>query len=190
MKWQLETDFRVVIRGAFGPHRLPRPRGWDLVIFVAGKTVFLSLAFVLPMVFHPVWVVLGYYAAVALVMGMLMSTVFEIPHVVAGASFPMPRPDTGRMEAPWAVHQAQATLDFGRNDRAATWYLGGLNFHREHHLLPLVCHVNYPALAGLVDQVCRECGVQCAQHRSFWSGLAAHYRWLRQMGRPGAGEAA
>jgi linoleoyl-CoA desaturase len=68
-----------------------------------------------------------------------------------------------------------------------SWLLGGLNFHLEHHLFPTVCHVHYPALTQIVDATCREHGVPCAEHPSFWTGLAEHYRWLRQMGRAGPG---
>ena len=64
-----------------------------------------------------------------------------------------------------------------------TWLLGGLNYHKEHHLFPLICHVNYPAMSQVVEQTCREFGVpyKDAPRRSC-AGIAAHYRWLRRMG--------
>jgi linoleoyl-CoA desaturase len=51
-------------------------------------------------------------------------------------------------------------VDFARTSRLATWFLGGLDFQIEHHLFPQICRVNYPALSGLVEQTCREFGVQ------------------------------
>ena len=60
--------------------------------------------------------------------------------------------------------------------------LGGLNFQIEHHLFPRVCHVNYPAIANLVEQTCREFGVRYREHTSFRAGLSSHFRWLRRMG--------
>ncbi|MCY2931381.1 MAG: hypothetical protein NTV86_18210 [Planctomycetota bacterium] len=46
-----------------------------------------------------------------------------------------------------------------------------------------VCHIHYPRLSPLVRQTCSEFGVRYVEHRTFLSGLAAHYRWLRRMGR-------
>ena len=67
----------------------------------------------------------------------------------------MPRADTGRMENPWMVHQAQVAVDFARHNRVLTWLVGGLNHHKEHHLFPAICHVNYPSIAPIVEQTCR-----------------------------------
>ena len=66
----------------------------------------------------------------------------------------MPRPETGRMENAWAIHQIETTVDFARRSRVASWLLGGLNFQIEHHLFPRICHVNYPAISTLVEQTC------------------------------------
>ncbi len=94
----------------------------------------------------------------------------------------MPRADTGRMENPWTVHQAQVAVDFARHNRVLTWLVGGLNYHKEHHLFPAICHVNYPSIAPIVEQTCREFGIPYKEHKSFRAGIAAHYRWLRRMG--------
>ena len=48
----------------------------------------------------------------------------------------------------------------------------------------LAKHVNFPALYPIVEDVCREYGVRYNEHRSFRAGLASHFRWLRQMGKP------
>jgi linoleoyl-CoA desaturase len=59
-----------------------------------------------------------------------------------------------------------------------------LNFQIEHHLFPRICHVNYKAIAPVVEQTCCEFGVRYVSHPSFRAGIASHYRWLRRMGRP------
>jgi len=185
IKWQLLDDFHDVLRGRIGKHRIPRPRGWDLVIFLAGKALFFALAFGIPLLLHPVWVVLLYYVVAALVLGMVLSVVFQLAHCVEEAEFPLPRPDSGRIDNAWAIHQAETTVDFARRSRVAAWLLGGLNFQIEHHLFPRVCHVNYPAISKVVEATCREFGVRYTEHKSFRAGLASHFRWLRQMGMPG-----
>ena len=58
IKWQLVDDFRKLISGRIGDQPFPRPKGWDLAIFVAGKAIFLTLAFGIPLLFHSVGVVL------------------------------------------------------------------------------------------------------------------------------------
>src|SRR5882672_10347494 len=42
VKWQLVDDFRKLISGRISNQPFPRPNGWELVIFVAGKAIFLS----------------------------------------------------------------------------------------------------------------------------------------------------
>jgi linoleoyl-CoA desaturase len=175
-------DFQYVITGRLCAHRVPRPHGWELVIFAVGKMLFLTCAFVIPMLLHPVVVVLFYYAVIAVVLGEVMVLVLVVPHLVDKADFPIPTEDTWRMDTPWAIHQARVTVDFAGRNPVLTWLLGGLNYHKEHHLFPLICHVNYPAISKVVEDTCREFGVPYHTYNSFLEGIAAHYRWLRRMG--------
>ncbi len=186
IKWHLFDDFLNVITGRLGNHRIPRPKGWDLVTFVAGKLVFLMLAFGIPLLFHKLWVVAVVYGVVAAVLGSVLSVVFQLAHAVEDAEFPMPQEGTSSMENAWAVHQVETTVDFARRSRLAAWLLGGLNFQIEHHLLPRICHVNFPALSRIVEETCRDYGVKYNEHPSFSAGLASHFRWLRQMGQQAA----
>jgi linoleoyl-CoA desaturase len=84
--------------------------------------------------------------------------VFQLAHCVEEADFPLPDSATNRMENAWAIHQAQTTVDFSKQSRILSWYLGGLNFQIEHHLLPHVCHVHYRALSKIVEATCKEYG--------------------------------
>ena len=76
------------------------------------------------------------------------------------------------------------TVDFARSNPLWCWFLGGLNFQIEHHLFPRICHIHYPRLSRLVENTCKEFGVQYHAHRGFFAGVASHFRWLRQMGQP------
>ena len=184
IKWQLLDDFRKLITGRISTQRFPRPKGWDLVIFVAGKAAFFALAFAIPLQLHSTGAVVVFYAIVSGVAGMVLSVVFQVAHCVEAAAFPMPRADLGRIEHAWAVHQAETTVDFARRSRVVTWLLGGLNFQIEHHLFPRISHVNYPAISTLVEATCREFGIPYAEHMTFRAGIASHFRWLRRMGAP------
>jgi hypothetical protein len=100
----------------------------------------------------------------------------------------MPAPGGGqRMEHNWDVHQVQTTVNFAPKNRVLSWLFGGLNFQVEHHLCHRICHVHYPALSKVVEETCRESGVRRAACKTFFSGVASHFRWLRRMGRPTAG---
>jgi linoleoyl-CoA desaturase len=112
---------------------------------------------------------------------MVMVLVFVTPHLVSEAEFPLPREGDG-IGRPWTEHQARVTVNFGCNSRVLTWLLGGLNFHKEHHLFPVICHLNYPAMTPVVEQTCREFGVPYKSHPSFAAGVVSHYRWPRKMG--------
>jgi linoleoyl-CoA desaturase len=186
IKWQLVDDLRKLISGRISNRPFPRPKGWELAIFVAGKAIFLTLAFGIPLLFHPVGVVLFYYGVAGLVTGMVLSVVFQTAHCVEEAEFPLPREDTGRIEHAWAIHQTETTVDFARSSRIVAWLVGGLNFQIEHHLFPKISHVNYPAISSLVEETCRDFGIRYAEHRSFRAGMASHFRWLQRMGRPNA----
>ena len=184
IKWQLLDDFRKLISGRISNQPFPGPKGRELVIFIAGKAIFFTMAFGIPLLFHSIGVVLLYYGVAGLVAGMALSVVFQVAHCVEEAEFPLPREDTGRVEHAWAIHQAETTVDFARRSRVVAWLIGGLNFQIEHHLFPRLCHVNYPAISKLVEETCREFGIKYTEHRSFRAGLASHFRWLRRMGMP------
>jgi linoleoyl-CoA desaturase len=185
IKWHLFDDFRDLILGRIEEHKIPRPKGWDLVAFIVGKLIFFTLAIGIPLLFHRAWVVFVYYGIVAAVLGSVLSVVFQLAHAVEAAEFPMPMVGTSNMENAWAIHQVETTVDFAPKSKMAAWLLGGLNFQIEHHLMPRICHVNFPALAPIVEQTCNEFGVKYNEHRSFRAGLASHFRWLREMGRKG-----
>jgi linoleoyl-CoA desaturase len=187
IKWHFYDDFYNVAVGRIGGHKIPRPRGNDLLVFVAGKVAFFSLAFGLPVLLHPVWAVLCVYAIAAFVSGVVLSVVFQLAHCVGEADFPVPIAGlhgSERIQTEWAVHQVQTTVDFSRRSRVLSWFLGGLNFQVEHHLFSRICHVHYAALSQVVEQTCHEFGVRYAAHKSLWSALTSHFWWLVQMGRP------
>ena len=187
IKWHLVDDFYNIAVGRVGSHKIRRPRGFDLLIFIAGKVVFFSMAFVIPMLLHPVWAVLTVYAIAAFVSGVVLSVVFQLAHCVGEADFPMPvatEKGESRVENSWAIHQVLTTANFARSNRVLSWFLGGLNFQVEHHLFHKICHIHYPALSKVVEQVCDEFGVRYNANTSFFSAVRSHFRWLVLMGRP------
>jgi linoleoyl-CoA desaturase len=182
-KWQLYDDFAAVAAGRIGGNPFPRPRGRELALFVGGKLAFLALAFAIPLLSHPLWQVALAYAGVGLVQGLSLSIVFQLAHSnEETCAFSAQEPeDIARRE--WAVHQVETTANFARRSRLLTWYVGGLNHQIEHHLFPRISHVHLPAIADVVEQLCREHGVRYRTYTSFWRAVASHHSWLRSMGR-------
>lgn len=183
-KWHLITDFRDLALGRIARTRFQRPRGWELVELVGAKALFFAWAFALPLLLHPLSVVLAYYALTVFVTGLVLSVVFQLAHCLEEAEFPEPAPGSERLPDAWAVHQVQTTVDFAPRSRALGWYLGGLNFQIEHHLFPRICHLHYPRIAPIVRAVCAEHGVRYRVHETLGGALASHWRWLRRMGAP------
>ncbi len=186
IKWHFFDDFYQIAVGRIGGKKIPRPKGMDLVVFITGKALFFSMAFIIPMLLHPVWIVLSVYALAAFVSGIVLSVVFQLAHCVEEAEFPMPVEASGgtQMATGWAVHQVQTTVNFSRSNRLLSWFVGGLNFQIEHHLFPKISHVHYPVISKMVEDVCAEFGLRYSANPTFFGAIASHYRWLSAMGRP------
>lgn len=182
IKWHFYDDFYCLITGKIGDRTYPRPKSSNLAIFFGGKLFFLAIAFVIPLLLHNVWQVLASYGLVAVTLGIVLSVVFQLAHVVEEANFPLPVDAENTIENDWAIHQIETTVNFSRNNPVITWLVGGLNFQVEHHLFPNICHVNYPAISKIVEQTCDEFGVRYNYHNSFWAGCLSHFHWLRRMG--------
>jgi linoleoyl-CoA desaturase len=182
IKWHFYDDFYCLITGKIGDRIYPRPKRSNLIIFFGGKLVFFTIAFAVPLMFHAAWQVLASYGLVAVTLGLVLSVVFQLAHVVEAAAFPLPVEGSSIIENDWAIHQIETTVNFSRNNPFVTWLLGGLNFQVEHHLFPNICHVNYPAISKVVEQTCKEFGVKYNYHSSFWAGCLSHFYWLRHMG--------
>lgn len=183
LKWWFHDDVRHLVHGKLGRQEIPRPKGWALVKMFSGKLFFLSWALIIPLLLHSWTVVLPVFLLVSGVLGVVLAVVFQLAHCVEDADFPSVADGNLRISRPWFESQVETTVDFCRNNKLITWYLGGLNFQIEHHLFPKVCHVHYPSIAPIVEQACKEHGVRYTHHRSLFAALAAHGRWLRMMGR-------
>lgn len=178
VKWHLFGDFRSLITGRIGNQRIRRPRRLDMAALLAGKLLFFSWMFGIPLLRHPVGIVIAFYLLTAFTLGLTLSVVFQLAHCVEEAIFTTPTLEDGRAEVDWAVHQIESTVDFAQESEVLTWFLGGLNFQIEHHLFPNICHIHYPAFAPIVQRCCKRWGIHYSAHRSLSAAIASHYRFL------------
>lgn len=128
------------------------------------------------------WQVLIGFIVMHLITGAILSTVFQMAHVVEGAEQPMPN-ENGVIETDWAIHQLNTTSDFGRNNLFLNWYIGGLNFQIEHHLFPNICHVHYRKISTIVERTAKEFGLKYNLKPTFFSAFASHVRRLKELGQ-------
>lgn len=112
--------------------------------------------------------------------GSILSTVFQLAHVVEGAEQPLPD-ESGIINHDWAVHEVRTTSDFARNNPIINWCVGGLNFQIEHHLFPYISHVHYRKIAPIVERIAHEFGINYNLKPSFFNALLSHIRRLKEL---------
>jgi linoleoyl-CoA desaturase len=127
------------------------------------------------------WQVLLGFVIMHWVAGSILSTVFQLAHVVEGADQPTPDA-SGVINHDWAVHEVRTTSDFARNNPIINWCVGGLNFQIEHHLFPYISHVHYRKIAPIVERTAREFGINYNLKSSFFNALVSHIRRLKELG--------
>lgn len=182
-KWAFYDDFKAVASGRIGSRPMPRPRGADLALFVAGKLVFTALVFGVPLAAgHSLLATLFGYGVYSLVTGICISLVFQLAHCVESTDFPSLDARGVRAPRPFFEHQLATTADFSPRNPVLTWYVGGLNYQVEHHLLPQVSHVHYPAIAPIVRAACAEHGVPHLRYDGLFGAVRSHLRHLRRLG--------
>ncbi|HMJ46830.1 MAG TPA: acyl-CoA desaturase [Ferruginibacter sp.] len=162
--WKLTTKNHIVF--------------WVTKIYYA--TIFVAI---------PIWVwgwqgwLAGYLVA-NVVMGLFLSFVFQLAHVVENTEFEyIPLDSTKHIDSAWAEYQLKTTANFAMDNKIISWLVGGLNYQVEHHLFPRVSHVHYPAISKIVQQKCREYNFPYNQYPTMGKALASHFRVMKNLGK-------
>lgn len=157
----------------------------EILKLIATKIIYLSLLIGLPMWLTDFswWQILLGFSLLHLTAGMIMSTVFQMAHVVEGTLQPLPD-ENGVIHTDWVVHELLTTSDFARNNLFLNWYIGGLNFQIEHHLFPNTCHIHYRKIAPIVQRTAQEFGINYNLKPSFFAAFISHAKRLKELGRP------
>lgn len=155
----------------------------ELIRLIVSKIAYVIFIFAIPLYFTSItlgeWTI-GFFL-MHCTAGMILSTVFQMAHVVEGAEQPIPD-TTGNVETAWAVHQLQTTSNFAGNNKILSWFIGGLDYQIEHHLFPSISHVHYQALSPIVRATAREFGLHYNAKDSFVNALGSHINMLKMMG--------
>jgi linoleoyl-CoA desaturase len=183
---KLVTDFSQLIE--FNKNGLTRQQnsrpGKEILKLITGKLLYLVTIIGLPLFLTDFrwWQVLMGFSIMHITAGMIMSTIFQMAHVVEGTEQPVPD-SNGVIKNEWAVHELRTTSDFARNNIFLNWYVGGLNFQIEHHLFPKICHVHYRKIASIVEATAREFGYHYNLKPSLMDAFISHVQRLRELGR-------
>lgn len=180
-------DFLMAVVGKSDAlHVYPKMNTVDKLTFWIGKLYFFVIMFALPLTVFPWWQVLIGFLIVFVTFGVVVATIFQLAHISGDAAFPEPVGDPLHIDDEWAIHEVETTLDFAPNNRLLNWYIGGLNYQIEHHLLPHVCHLNYPRLAPIVRATCEEFGIRYTCYPTWRQAFYCHWQELRLLSQPNA----
>ena len=189
--YSLSTIFWIFIMDfkKYFSHKIYTTDAWKMsaknhIIFWVTKVLYLVFYVALPI---SVWGFLPWlagYMALNAVMGLTLSIVFQLAHVVENTEFEhVPLDETKHIETAWAEHQVKTTANFAMGNKVISWFVGGLNFQIEHHLFPRVSHIHYPAISKIVMQKCKEYNLPYNKYDTLHEAVASHFRMMKFLGK-------
>lgn len=182
--WVFFRDFKKYFTGKIAKYApIKNMTVGEHVIFWFSKLVHVAVFLVVPMIFVGVWETIIGYLIITFVLGLTITIVFQLAHIVEGTGFVTPTSDTQlTVETEWAIHQLTTTANFATHNKLVNWLLGGLNFQVEHHLFPGVSHVHYPGLNRILRNTCAEFNITYIEFPSVSSAFTSHMRYLKNTG--------
>jgi linoleoyl-CoA desaturase len=158
--------------------------GKEVFKLIITKIIYFSVMLGLPLVLTDFkwWQIIIGFGILHITAGMIMSTIFQMAHVVEGTEQPLPD-ENGIIKNEWYVHQLHTTSDFARDNFFLNWYVGGLNFQIEHHLFTNICHVHYRKIAPIVERTALEYRIVYNLKPSFLAAFISHAKRLKALGR-------
>jgi linoleoyl-CoA desaturase len=185
--WVFIMDFKKYFSGMIYTTRAWKMSPKNHIIFWATKIFYVTAYMVLPALvwgFGP-WL-LGYLTTMV-TMGLTLSIVFQLAHVVENTEFEhVALDDTKHIDTAWAEHELRTTSNFSMKNPVLSWFVGGLNFQIEHHLFPKISHVHYPAISKIVMEKCREFNLPYNKYDTFPEAFRSHLRVMYQLGQSAA----
>ncbi|RDC64407.1 fatty acid desaturase family protein [Adhaeribacter pallidiroseus] len=183
LSWVFRKDYVKFFQKKIGQHPTvnhPKQEYFNLFFY---KALYYCLYILVPLLVLDItwWQLVIGFLGLHLAEGLVMGLVFQLAHVVEGTDFPVPN-EQGNIEEAWAAHQMRTTANFATRSKLMGFLLGGLNQQIEHHLFPKVCHIHYPALAGIIKQTAREFNLPYIENLTFFQALQSHYRMLKKFG--------
>lgn len=181
--WIILKDFQDYFVGNRFNVAVGRMQLTDHLIFWSTKVVYFGLYTVLPIITWGVVPSLIGFVIMHAMLGMVMSFVFQLAHVVENVKFEHTHGEHTVINNEWAIHQIATTSDFAPKNKIVSWFLGGLNYQVEHHLFPRISHVHYPQIQEIVQKTCAAYGVTYLYYPTMTEALASHFRHMKRLGQ-------
>jgi linoleoyl-CoA desaturase len=182
--WVSLMDFNKYFKSKVLNTELQKMDLKEHIIFWLSKLIYTVFYIIIPVHFKgwSAWAV-G-FGCMHITMGLTLALVFQLAHVVENAAFVFaPGTEPQKIDDEWAIHQVKTTANFAPRNKLIGWFVGGLNYQIEHHLFPKVSHIHYPAISGIVKQVCSRHNLQYNEFSTMSDAVASHFRMMRMLGR-------
>jgi len=148
----------------------------DKITFWSGKFLHFFFFLILPLYIHGLSAIWMMYLPMQFIGSNFLATVFAVSHNTLETQYNVSE------TTDWAELQIRTSANWSVN--STMWWLvsGGLNFQIEHHLFPGVCHVHYPAISKIVQQVCKEYNLPYNGYPTFKDIYVDHLKTLKKLG--------
>jgi linoleoyl-CoA desaturase len=180
--WVFYTDFQKYFGRKVHNTPFRQISGRDHFLFWLSKVLYIFFYIALPIIMVGWGKFLAGFFVMHAVTGFTIAIVFQLAHVVEDIHFDEAIDKSKKIEQEWAVFQVNTTANFATDNKAITWFLGGLNFQVEHHLFPRVSHVHYPAINKLVIQTCRKFDIKYNAFPTMGRAVVSHLKVMKQLG--------
>jgi linoleoyl-CoA desaturase len=153
------------------------------IIFWASKLLYVFFYVAVPVYFVGWQAWLTGFLIIHSTMGLALSIVFQLAHVVEKTAFEVVAENNKVIETEWAIHEVKTTADFAPHNKVISWLMGGLNFQIEHHLFPHISHIHYPVLSKIVQQQCELFGLPYNYYPTMRQAVYSHVRLMKELGK-------
>jgi linoleoyl-CoA desaturase len=116
-------------------------------------------------------------------MGLCLTVVFQLAHLVTNTHFEAAEKDTNQLRSEWAIHEVITTSNFATENKIISWFVGGLNFQIEHHLFPRVSHIHYPAISSIIKKECNNHHLPYNSYPTLNEAFISHIRFMKELGK-------
>lgn len=183
LHWMAFKDYKSLSRRSHGCFREVTHTPARVAEVLGLKALHYVNFIVLPLVLLDITVgqFLVGFLTLHVVTGLLMTCIFQVTHNthLTGKHESVPG---ACLDRSWMAHELDVTANFACDNRALTWFVGGLNHHIEHHLFPTIASAHYPALRPIVKAVAAKHGLPYHEFATFREAFAGHQRLLKELG--------
>jgi linoleoyl-CoA desaturase len=121
------------------------------------------------------------YISICLLIGLYISVVFQLAHIVEKTT--NPKEYTAKGNSEWLIHQFETTANFAPKSRLCRWLFGGLTHQVEHHIDHTIAHIHLFGLSEKIREKCKEYGVKYNEYKTFLDAVWSHTKRMWQLGK-------